>query len=148
MFRRSYVQKVLCLEGSMFRRSFVQKVLCSEGPLFRRSYVQKVICSEGSIIRRFYAQKVLCSEIFVQKVLCLESMGDYNLSVPIGHTTLNQRQWRSFNITGTLYTQWVSKLKISDVWSNFMDSLNCRYDSYNYIPKELRCSKYHIKRVI
>ena len=26
-----------------------------------------------------------------------------------------------------------------------MDSINCRYDSYNYIPKELRCSKYHIK---
>ena len=26
-----------------------------------------------------------------------------------------------------------------------MDSLNCRYDSYNYIPYEVRCSKYHIK---
>ena len=61
--------------SSMFRRSYVQKVLCSEGPLFRRSY----------------AQKVLCSKIFVQKVLCLESTGDY-LSVLIGHTTLNQRQ--------------------------------------------------------
>ena len=61
----------------MFRRSYVQKVLCSEGPLFRRSYVQKALCSEGSIFRRFYVQKVLCSEIFVQKVLCLESTGDY-----------------------------------------------------------------------
>ena len=47
MFRRSYVQKVLCSEGSMFRRSFVQKVLCSEGSMFRRSYIQKVLCSEG-----------------------------------------------------------------------------------------------------
>ena len=79
----------------MFRRSFVQKVLSSEGPLFRRSYVQKVLYSEGSIFRRFYVQKVLCSEIFVQKVLCLESTGDY-LSVLIEHTdvftTLNQRQ--------------------------------------------------------
>ena len=26
-----------------------------------------------------------------------------------------------------------------------MDSLNCRYDSYNYIPYGERCSKYHIK---
>ena len=26
-----------------------------------------------------------------------------------------------------------------------MDSLNCRYESYNYIPYEVRCSKYHIK---
>ena len=81
----------LCSEGPMFRRSYVQKVLCSEGPLFRRSYVQKVLCSEGSIFRRFYVEKVLCSEIFVQKVLCLESTGDY-FSVPIGHTTLDQRQ--------------------------------------------------------
>ena len=63
--------------SSMFRRSYIQKVLCSEGPLFRRSYVQKVLCSEGSIFRRFYVQKVLCSEIFFQKVLCLESVGDY-----------------------------------------------------------------------
>ena len=79
----------------MFRRSYVQKVLSSEGRLFRRSYVQKVLCSEGSIFRRFYVQKVLCSEIFVQKVLCLESTGD-NLSLPVRHTgvfaPLNQRQ--------------------------------------------------------
>ena len=81
----------LCSDGPLFRRSYVQKVLCSEGPLFRRSYVQKVLCSEGSIFRRFYVQKVLCSEIFVQKIVCLESTGDY-LSVPIGHPTLNQRQ--------------------------------------------------------
>ena len=67
----------LCSEGPMFRRSYVQKVLCSEGPVFRRSYVQKVLCSESSIFRRFDVQKVLCSEIFVQKVLCLESTGDY-----------------------------------------------------------------------
>ena len=87
----------LCSEGPMFRRSYVWKVLCSEGLLFRRSYVQKVRCSESSIFRRFYVQKVICSEIFVQKVLCLESTGDYS-PAPIGHTTLNQRQWRSFNI--------------------------------------------------
>ena len=62
MFRRSYVQKVLCLEGSMFRRSFVQKVLCLEGSMFRRSFVQKFLCSEGSMFRRFYIQKVLCLE--------------------------------------------------------------------------------------
>ena len=85
MFRRSYVQNVLYSEG---------RNLCSEGPLFRRSYVQKVLCSESSIFRRFYVQKVLCSEIFVQKVLCLESRGlrVTILSVAIGHTTLNQRQ--------------------------------------------------------
>ena len=83
----SHIASALCSEGPVFRRSYVQKVLCSEGPLFRRLYVQKVLCSEGSIFRRFYVQKVLCSEIFVQKVLCLESTGDY-LSVLIGHTTL------------------------------------------------------------
>ena len=55
--------------------------------MFRRSFVQKVLCSEGSMLRRFYVQKVLCSEIFVQKVLCLESTGDYLLAVPIGHMT-------------------------------------------------------------
>ena len=52
--------------SSMFRRSYVRKVLCLEGSMFRRSFVQKVLCSEGSIFRRFYVQKVLCSEIFVQ----------------------------------------------------------------------------------
>ena len=75
--RLSFVRRPNNGYSSMFRRSYVQKVLCSEGPLFRRSYVQKVLCSEGSIFRRFYVQKVLCSEIFVQKVLCSESRGDY-----------------------------------------------------------------------
>ena len=61
MFRRFYVQKVLCLEnncskGSMFRRFYIQKVLCSEGSMFRRSYIQKVLCSEGSMFRRSYIQ--------------------------------------------------------------------------------------------
>ena len=70
MFRRFYVQKVLCSEnicskGSMFRRFNIQKVLCSEGPMFRkklfkRAYIQKVLCSEGPIFR--YVQKVLYSE--------------------------------------------------------------------------------------
>ena len=60
MFRRFYVQKVLCSEniyskGSMFRRFYIQKVLCSEGSMFRRSYIQ--IYSEGSIFRKFF---VLC----------------------------------------------------------------------------------------
>ena len=56
MFRRSYVQKVRCSEGSMFRRSFVQKVLCSESSIFRRFYIQKVLCSEGPMVRN------ICSE--------------------------------------------------------------------------------------
>ena len=75
----------------MFRRFYVQKVLCSEGSMFRRSFIQKVLCSEGSIFRRFYVQKVQCTEIFVQKVPCLENTGDY-MSVQIGRTTLNQPQ--------------------------------------------------------
>ena len=72
MFRRFYVQKVLCSEnicskGSMFRRFYIQKVLCSEGSMFRRSYIQKVLCSEGPMFRKklfkmSYIQKVLCSE--------------------------------------------------------------------------------------
>ena len=63
MFRRFYVQKVLCSEnicskGSMFRRFYIQKVLCSEGPR---------LCSEGPIFRRSYVQKVLCSENICSK---------------------------------------------------------------------------------
>ena len=87
MFRRFYVQKVLCSEnicskGSMFRRFYIQKVLCSEGPIFRRSYIQKVLCSEGPMFRktlfkRSYIQKVLCSEgpifRYIQKVLYSEN---------------------------------------------------------------------------
>ena len=47
----------LYLEGPMFRRSYVQKVLCSENIcsetlLFRRSYVWKVLYSEGPVFRR------------------------------------------------------------------------------------------------
>ena len=70
--------------------------LCSEGSMFRRSYIQKVLCQEGYMFRRFYVHNILRSEIFVQKVLCLESTVDY-LSVPIGHTdvftTLNLRRF-------------------------------------------------------
>ena len=40
IFRRSFVQKVLCLEGSMFRKNSLQ------GPIFKRSCVPKVLCSE------------------------------------------------------------------------------------------------------
>ena len=76
--------------SSMFRRFYVQKVLCSEGFKFRRFYVQKVLYSEGSIFRRFYVQKVLCSEIFVQKVLCLES-------------TLAIKQYYLFNLSESVY---------------------------------------------
>ena len=106
MFRRFYVQKVLCSEGSKLRRSFVQKVLCSEGSMFRRFYIQKVLCSEGPMFRN------ICSE---GPIGCLESTGDY-LSVLIEHTdvftTLNQRQWRWFNgEKGCLPSGWVSELK-------------------------------------
>ena len=87
MFRRFYVQKVLCSEnicskGSMFNRFYIQKVLCSEGPMFRRSYIQKVLCSEGPMFRKYlfkrsYIQKVLCSEgpifRYIQKVLYSEN---------------------------------------------------------------------------
>ena len=73
---------VQCLRrGPSIRPISTVTALCSEGPMFRRPYVLKVLCSEGPLFRRSY----------VQKVLCLESMG-YYLSVPFGHTTLNQRQ--------------------------------------------------------
>ena len=65
MFRRSYVQKVLCSEGPMFRRFYVQKVLCSEGSKFRRFYVQKVLYSESSMFRRSYVQKCLFRRSYV-----------------------------------------------------------------------------------
>ena len=87
MFRRFYVQKVLCSEnicskGSMFRRFYIQKGICSEGPMFRRSYIQKVLCSEGPMFRKYLfkrsnIQKVLCSEgpifRYIQKVLYSEN---------------------------------------------------------------------------
>ena len=87
MFRRFYVQKVLCSEnicskGSMSRRFYIQKVLYSEGSMFRRSYIQKVLCSEGPIFRKklfkwSYIQKVICSEgpifRYIQKVLYSEN---------------------------------------------------------------------------
>ena len=51
IFRRSYVQKLLCSENicsesSMFRWSFIRKVLCLEGPIFRRSCIQKIFVHE------------------------------------------------------------------------------------------------------
>ena len=110
-FQRYKIITALCSEGSMFRRFYVQKVLSSEGPLFKRSYVQKVLCSEGSIFRRFYVQKVLCSEIFVQKVLCLESTGDY-LSGPIGHTDLDtDLESTSMSKKRCVLSGWVFELK-------------------------------------
>ena len=51
----------------MFRRFYVQKVLCTEGPMFRRFYVQKVLYSEGSMFRRSYAQKYLFRRSYVEK---------------------------------------------------------------------------------
>ena len=95
MFRRFYVPKVLCSEGSIFRRFYIPKVLYSEGSIFRRFYIPKyeVLCSEGSIFRRFYIPKyeVLCSEgpifrrsyilkvlyykrFYIPKVLCSETL--------------------------------------------------------------------------
>ena len=61
MFRRFYIQKVICSEN-----------ICSKGSMFRRFYIQKVLCSEGSMFRRSYIQKVLCSKKIVQKVLYSE----------------------------------------------------------------------------
>ena len=60
MFRRFYVPKVLCsegsvpkkIEGSIFRRFY----LYSEGSIFRRLYIPKnwkVLYSEGSMFRNF-----------------------------------------------------------------------------------------------
>ena len=108
MFRRFYVQKVLCSEnicskGSMFRRFYIQKVLCSEGSMFRRSYIQKVLCSEGPMFRkklfkRSYIQKVLCSEgpkfRYIQKVLYSENSLFYvekNLHLLVSGRTCNAR---------------------------------------------------------
>ena len=63
IFRRSYVQKVLC------SKIFVQKVLYSEGPSLyvqkiKRFYIKKVLCSEEPIFRRSFVQKVSCWNTF------------------------------------------------------------------------------------
>ena len=58
MFRRFYIQKVLCSEGSIFRRSYVQKVQCSEGPIFR--YIQKILYSDNSL---FYVGKTYIFQV-------------------------------------------------------------------------------------
>ena len=74
MYRRSYIQKVLCSEGPMFRkylfrRSFVQMVSYSKDPMFRKSYVQKKLFY---MFRRSYIQKYLFGRFYIQKVLCWE----------------------------------------------------------------------------
>ena len=77
IFRRSYLQKVLCSENicsesPMFRWSHIQKILCSESPMFRN------ICLEGPILRRSYMfkrsyiQKYLFGRFYIQKLLCSE----------------------------------------------------------------------------
>ena len=80
MFRRSYIQKVICSESPMFRN------ICLEGPklrssyMFRRSYIQKYL------FERFYIKKVLCSEgpifrrSFVQKVFCWNTFPSFSFS--------------------------------------------------------------------
>ena len=93
--------------SSMFRRFYVQKVLCSEGPMFRRFYVQKVLYSEGSMFRRSYVQKYLFRRSYVQKV-----------GVTTAHdvfATFKQRQWRWFNVAKTLCAQWVFP-SLNEVW--------------------------------
>ena len=59
MFRRFYVQKFLCSEGSIFRRFYVQKVLCLE------IFVQKVLCLEStgdySIVSSNWAHNVFAT---------------------------------------------------------------------------------------
>ena len=84
MFRRSYVQKVLCSEniyskGSMFRKIYIQKILCSEGPIFRkylfkRSYIEKVLYSV--MFRRSYIQKSLC--FIWEKTYIIQFQGNYH----------------------------------------------------------------------
>ena len=90
MFRRSFVQKVLCSEGPLFRRSYVQDffmsyVLFLENPMFRRSYVKTCSMFRRSLFGMFCVQKGLCSEypifsrsyvlkILVQKVLCSDAL--------------------------------------------------------------------------
>ena len=74
MFRRSYIQKVLCSESPMFRkylfrRSYVQMVSYSEDPMFRKSYVQKYLFKRSYTQKVTYVQKTLYSAVFVWKVL-------------------------------------------------------------------------------
>ena len=122
----------------MFRRFYVQKVLCSEGPMFRRFYVQKVLYSEGSMLRRFYVQKYLFRRSYVLKV-----------RVTISQFQLGTRRWINVNDFDLMSQKrcvpsGFPSVKLMTL-DQFEDSLNCRYCSYNYFPYEVRCSKYHIK---
>ena len=100
MFRRFYVQKVLCsenicLKGSMFRRFYIQEVLCSEGSMFRRSYIQKVLCSEGPLFR--YIEKVLCSEnslFYVGKILHFSVSGELQCKITNHRLSFNNNNFR------------------------------------------------------
>ena len=62
----------------MFRRFYIQKVLCSEVPMFRRSYIQ--IRSEGSMLRNplFYVGTNLHLSVS-GKLQC--KITNYNLSL-------------------------------------------------------------------
>ena len=113
IFRRSYVQKVLCSEnicseGPMFRWYHIQKIICSESPM-SEIFVQKVlyskgpicskdtifrnICLESSISRRSYVQKVLYSEDPFYWVLCWNTFSSFsfrykNISRFVSYITL------------------------------------------------------------
>ena len=65
----------------MFRRFYVQKVLCSEGPMFRRFYIQKVLCLEGSMFRNICSQ---CPMFRKYGCLFLSS----NLAHDVGSTSM------------------------------------------------------------
>ena len=72
----------LYLEGPIFRRSYVQKVLCSENIyLFRRSYVQLVFYSEVPMFEKSYVQKVLYSEDLCSEGLMLEHISIFQFQV-------------------------------------------------------------------
>ena len=83
----------LCSEGPTFRRSNVQRVLClenicSEGPMFRWSHIQKIICSENPMFRN------ICSEgpIYSEGPTCFL----FFLSAPMNHMRYVAR-YKCFN---------------------------------------------------
>ena len=60
----------LCSEGPIFRRSYLQKVLCSEN-----------ICSEGPMFKWSHIQKILCSKDPIFRNICLEGSIAYSCGV-------------------------------------------------------------------
>ena len=124
----------LCSEDSIFRRSYVERVLCSEnicseGPIFRWSHIQKILCSEICVQKVLYTEGPICSEDPIFRNICLEgsiSRRSYVQKVLYSEDPLLRRSSFFFiSFITLLFTsrdtlEWVPKLRRSRNFNFFV----------------------------